>query len=167
MAVSDSVREAWLQNIRINDNLLAQLTQDMMSARSPGGGMTVAEHLAHTTGTTNYWASLLNDDGLRRTPRLFDLEGEGDDMEFIAYTDLELFRERMGETRRAVLEAAEAAPAGETGEAPHTSADALLIHMMAHDSHHRGQLLLALKTEGFDLPSEESLWLPWRNEPWP
>lgn len=163
MAISASVRELWHANDKVNHNLLQHLTQDMMLAQTPGGGMTVAEHLAEIAGTTEYWVEMLTGKSLPETPRLYEVEGDG----IVAYTDLELFRTGLPLSRAAVLEAAAAVPAGETGEAPHTSADALLLHMIVHDSHHRGQLLLALKTNGFDLPAEEAMWLPWRNEPWP
>lgn len=160
MAISQSVQDHWHANTKVNQNLLEHLTQEMMAAGTPGGGMTVAEHLAELAGTTEYWVSKLASDRLRETPRLYDVVGD----DIIAYTDLELFRERLPVSRAAVLEAAMAVPDGETGEAPHLSADALLLHMIVHDSHHRGQLLLALKTNGYPLPSEESMWLPWRNE---
>jgi uncharacterized damage-inducible protein DinB len=34
--------------------------------------------------------------------------------------------------------------------------------MTMHDAHHRGQILLALKSEGFPLPDENKLWSPLR-----
>ncbi len=163
MAISASVRELWQANSQVNHNLLQHLTQDMMLAQTPGGGKTVAEHLAELAGTTEYWVTMLTGEDLPATPRLYEIV----DDEMVAYTDLELFRKGLPLSREAVLQAAEAVPEGHTGDVPHTSADALLLHMIVHDSHHRGQLLLALKTNGFALPSEESMWLPWRNEPWP
>ncbi|MEM6431914.1 MAG: DinB family protein [Deinococcota bacterium] len=36
------------------------------------------------------------------------------------------------------------------------------MHMMVHDAHHRGQILLALKTSGHTLPDEGSFWMPWK-----
>lgn len=163
MAISKSVSDLWHANDQVNHNLLQHLRQDMMSAQTPGGGMTVAEHLAELAGTTEFWVSRLAGEHLRDTPRLYDVVND----EIIAYTDLELFRERLPISREAVFEAADAVPEGQTGEVPHLSADAVLQHMIVHDSHHRGQLLLALKTNGYPLPSEEAMWLPWRNEPWP
>jgi uncharacterized damage-inducible protein DinB len=158
MAVTQGVREAWRANNQVNTNLLAHLTQEMMSARTPGGGMTVAEHLAHMTGTIGYWIELLAAGQMRSVPRLYDII----DDEFIAYTDLELFRERMTPTREAALDVVAAVPEGETGDAPHPSAEAVLLHILVHDAHHRGQIMLALKTAGFDLPGEDDLWLAWR-----
>lgn len=163
MAITQGVREVWQANNQVNTNLLEHLTQEMMLAETPGGGMTVAEHLAHMTGTLGYWIELLGPGLMRSVPRLYDII----DDEFVAYTDLELFRERMAPTRDAALDAAAAVPEGKTGTAPHLSAEAVLLHMLVHDAHHRGQILLALKTSGFELPSEEALWLRWRNEPWP
>lgn len=70
----------------------------------------------------------------------------------------------MRETYEAVLGAAQAATqkgATAYGES-HDSPDAFLIHMMVHDAHHRGQILLALKTAGHPLPDEDAVWGPWR-----
>ena len=162
MALSASVRELWQVNNQINSNLLDHLTQEMMSAQTPGGGMTVAEHLAELAGTTAYWASKLSGQRIDITPRLYEIQGD----DVIAFTDLELFRSGLPQSRAAVLAAAEAVPEGKTGDVPHTSADAVMLHQIVHDSHHRGQLLLALKTNGFPLPSEEAMWFPLRNETW-
>jgi len=163
VAVSQSVLECWQANNQVNENLLQHLSQEMLDAQTPGGGMTVAGHLAEISGTVEYWVSHLAPGQLRKTTRLYRIT---EDDEFVPETDLEKFRAHFREGRDAALEAAQAVPAGETGDAPHLSADAVLLHMIVHDSHHRGQLLLALKVNGHSLPSEEAMWLPWRNE-WP
>ena len=58
MSVSSSVREAWEANTRVNGVLLAHLTPEMLEAQTPGGGYTVARHLAHIINTVQYWGSL-------------------------------------------------------------------------------------------------------------
>lgn len=93
---------------------------------------------------------------LAKLPNLY--EDNPDD--FIAETDLNRIREVTAQTAEAVLAAAETAQS--KGDLPHNSLDAYLIHMMVHDAHHRGQLLLALKTNGFPLPSEDLMWKPWK-----
>jgi uncharacterized damage-inducible protein DinB len=163
MAITQSVRDLWHANDQVNNNLLQHLTQEMMSARTPGGGMTVAEHLAEIAGAAEEWIRELGPQYMRETQPLYSIE----DGRFNAFTDLELFRERLPASRDALLEGAEAVPEGEKGGVPHRNADAVLLHMIVHDSHHRGQLLLALKTNGFGLPEEAAMWKPWRNEPWP
>ncbi len=161
MAISQSVLDCWQANDQVNANLLEHLSQEMMSAQTPGGGMTVAGHLAELAGTPEYWVSRLAQGKVRRTQRLYSITA---DDEFVPETDLEKYRAHFREGRDAALAAAQGVPDGETGEAPHLNADAVLLHMIVHDSHHRGQLLLALKVNGFPLPSEEAMWLPWRDE---
>ncbi len=162
MAISKAVLECWQANNQVNENLLEHLSQEMLDARTPGGGMTVAGHLAELAGTVEYWVDKLAPDQQRATPRLYSIVDEN----VVPESDLERYRAHFLAGRDAALEAAQSVPEGDTGEAPHLSADALLLHMIVHDSHHRGQLLLALKINGHPLPSEEAMWLPWRNE-WP
>lgn len=161
MAVSQAVQDLWQANNQVNENLIQHLSQEMLDAQTPGGGMSVAGHLAEISGTVEYWVSYLSP-GFKQANRLYSMVED----DFIPETNLERYRAHFREGRDAALEAAQAVPEGETGQAPHLSADALLLHMIVHDSHHRGQLLLALKVNGHPLPTEEAMWLPWRNE-WP
>ncbi|MDQ3461036.1 MAG: damage-inducible protein DinB, partial [Deinococcota bacterium] len=87
---------------------------------------------------------------------------EPDADDFVAETDPARIREVMAQTHQTALEAADVAEG--TGELPHSSVEASLIHMMVHDAHPRGQLLLALKTAGHALPDEDLMWGPWRGE---
>ena len=45
MSVSSSVKEAWEINSQINQSMLRHLTPEMLSAKTPGGGFSIAEHL--------------------------------------------------------------------------------------------------------------------------
>jgi uncharacterized damage-inducible protein DinB len=161
---TDSVQDAWNANLEVNLVLLEHLTPEMLEARTPGGGFSVAQHLAHLVGTTKYWGSRF-DVRLKALPRLFTVREElpEDDLEaFVPETDLTRIREVLTVTARAAQGASREAPTGDAGEPPHASADAFLLHMMVHDAHHRGQILLALKTAGYTLPDEDALWGPWR-----
>jgi uncharacterized damage-inducible protein DinB len=154
---SPSVREAWQVNTKVNKAVLDHLTPEMVHARTPGGGFTVAEHLLEIFHTPKYWG-LKFDAALEVIPNLYEQKGE----EYIAETDLSRIREVAKQTTDAVLKASQAVHS--KGNLPHTSVDAYLIHMMVHDAHHRGQLLLALKTNGFPLPGEDLMWGPWKDE---
>ncbi len=155
MAVSASVKEAWEVNSRVNGVLLEHLTPEMLNAQTPGGGYTVAQGLAHIFGTVQYWTHQFDEARVAALPDLDDLIEEEN-----AVFDLERITNVKEKTEAAALEAAEAAK-GE-GELPHSSLDAYLVHMMVHDAHHRGQILLALKTAGHPLPDENLMWGPWR-----
>ena len=160
--MANDVAEAWRANARVNRELLDHLTEEMLGAQTPGGGYSVAQHLAHMTGVMKSWGSRL-DEQLAGLPDLYsDYDAQEDT--FVAEKDLERIRGTMNETEGALLSAVQEKPDGEKGTLPHTSAGALLIHLMVHDAHHRGQVLLALKTSGYALPDEDRLWGPWRGE---
>ncbi len=156
--LSSSVRTAWEHSLAVNLALVDHLEPSMMPARTPGGGYTVAQHLAEMVGATKNWGARLGGETIAALPDLYDPEAEG----FVAEHDLARIRDVLERTTAAALEAAEAHPNGADGS-PHTDGNAFLIHMMVHEAHHRGQLLLALKTNGHPLPPEEPMWAPWRS----
>jgi uncharacterized damage-inducible protein DinB len=165
--MTGSVQTAWQANLKVNMALLEHLTPEMLDARTPGGGYSVAQHLAEIVGTTKNWGSRLDQARLGGLPNLYTLREDLDEEDieaFVAETDLARIREVLLETAAAAQEAAANSPEGFTGELPHSSPDAFLIHMMVHDAHHRGQVLLALKTSGYGLPDDDLMWVPWKEK---
>jgi uncharacterized damage-inducible protein DinB len=158
MAVTETVHTAWQVNLLVSLLLLEHLEEAMLGAVTPGGGYTVAQHLAHIVQTVKYWGCCVNET-LADLPDLYYDYNE-DTGAFQAVMDLEQIKTGMLET----LERAYALvnTAGTMGDAPYLTADAYLIHMMVHDAHHRGQILLALKTSGYPLPDENLFWMPWK-----
>lgn len=51
-------QDAWRANLKMNGVLLEHLTPEMLDARTPGGGYSVAQYLAHTTQVVTYWGWL-------------------------------------------------------------------------------------------------------------
>jgi uncharacterized damage-inducible protein DinB len=156
MLVTQNVREAWQANEKVNKLLLEHLTHDMLNAQTPGSGYSVARHIAHMTKTKVYFGIRL-DETLQQLPSLFTNEKE-----FIPETNLAQIKDVMRQTSQKILETAE--NADNKGDLPQTSVEGYLIHMMIHDGHHRGQILLALKTAGHSLPNEDLFWQPLNNE---
>jgi len=136
----------------------AQRRTGRQPVRSPGGGFTVAQHVAHMVAVTKFWGSLIDAERLEPLPDLADDDGDS----FVAEQDLGRIRAVLERTAAAARAASEAHPEG-ASESPHADADSYLVHMLVHDAHHRGQILLALKTSGHPLPDEEALWAPWRS----
>lgn len=157
MSISPIVRQAWQCNTRVNRIVLDHLTPAMLSAEMPGGDVTVAAQLAHITGTTKYWGMNFAP-SLAALPDLASEDGEQDSV----VTDLARIRIVVTDTASDVIDAAESAT--DKGTLPHADVEAYLIHMMVHDAHHRGQILLALKTAGHPMPDEDAMWGPWRGE---
>lgn len=166
MPLSPVVAQAWEADRRVTRALLDHLTPVMLDARTPGGGMTVAEHLAHVAGSTKHWGMELTPDPLGSVPDLAaedaDAAGRNPGDAPAVEHDLAVIRDVYADTTAAARATVEAAPDGARGALPHPSGEAYLIHMLVHAAHHRGQILLALKTNGFALPDEEALWAPWR-----
>jgi uncharacterized damage-inducible protein DinB len=154
------ISKAWAANNAVNNELLAYLTSPMLEAVTPGGGYTVAQHLAHMTECIKGWGMELEEGRLKDLPDLYSNYDPGTGM-FDAETDLDRIKSVMTQTRDAALATAEHATG--TGKLPHDSAGAFLLHMLVHEAHHRGQILIALKTAGHPLPNEEAMWLPWRS----
>lgn len=146
-------------NSRVNDVLCAHLTPEMMRAGTPGGGMTVAQHLAHVAGTTKYWLLQLDEGAASPLPVLYDDSRED---AFVAQEDPARAAQVLRGVWQAVLETATTAQG--TGQLSHPSAAQFVLHMLIHDAHHRGQILLALKASGFPLPGEDAMWGPLRGE---
>jgi uncharacterized damage-inducible protein DinB len=156
----NDVTLAWNANAAINDVLLHHLTPAMLGATTPGGGYTVAQHLAHMVECLKGWTSELEASAVKELPDLYSNYDPATGR-FDAEQNLERIQSVMKQTRDTVLTTA--LNAKDRGNLPHATVGKFLIHMMTHDAHHRGQILLALKTNGHALPDEESMWLPWRS----
>jgi DinB family len=98
---------------------------------------------------------MLNEEQANTLPNFFKEE-------LVPETNLAHIKDVFRQTSKVTLEIVE--NANDIKDFAYPSLDGYLIHLIAHDSHHRGQILLALKTAGKALPSEGALWGPWRVE---
>lgn len=152
--MDDTLRSAWRANARVNRVLLEHLDEAMLAAQTPGGGYTVAQHLAHLVGSLKYWTWRADRAMGEALPDL----GDPDADDFVAVADPDRTRAVMQQAAEAALAAAEQG----RGDQPHESAGMFLVHMLVHEAHHRGQILLALKGAGHPLPDEAAMWGPWK-----
>ena len=65
------IEDAWKANAAINDVLIAHLTPAILEAGTPGGGYTVAQHLAHMVECIKGWASEIDSSRLQNLPDLY------------------------------------------------------------------------------------------------
>ncbi len=144
---------------RVNDVLCSHLTPEMMDAQTPGGGMTVAQHLAHMAGSTKFWLAQLDGGAALPLPVLYD-ETQTD--AFVAQNDPARAAAVMREVWTTTLGVATAATT--TGNLPHPSPAQFVLHMLGHTAYHRGQIALALKVSGFPLPNANQIWGPMRGD---
>jgi uncharacterized damage-inducible protein DinB len=157
--IQSDMSHAWQTNHAVNQVLLAHLTSEMLLAGTPGGGYNVAQHLAHMVECSKGWGCELEPSQLAALPDLYS-NYDPETGNFDAEMDLERIKTVFEQTRTALFNTAQTASSN--GNLPHASPAQLLFHMAIHDAHHRGQILLALKTNGFPLPDDAALWLPLR-----
>ncbi len=158
MVISECVKEAWQINEGMNKVLLEYLTPEMLTVRTPSEGWSVAGYLAHLAASKKWWGTHLDEEQVGRLPDLYD-ETTG---KIISETNLALIKDVFEQTSRTILETVERADT--KGKLPYSSVDVYLIHQTVHDAHHRGQILLALRTAGYTPPDDDDFWGGWWTE---
>ncbi len=157
MAVSQLVKEAWQINDEMNKVLLEHLTPEMLTIQTPDKTWSVAGYLAHLAGSKKWWGTHVNKQEVDKLPDLFEKTGEN----YVAEKDSGRIKEVFEQTSKMLLETAERTDT--KGTLPYASIDLYLIHIIVHDAHHRGQILLALRSAGYTPPDEDTFWGGW----WP
>lgn len=157
MAVSEAVKEAWHINEGMNKILLEYLTPEMLEVQTPSKDWSVAGYLAHLAASKKWWGTHLDEERVSHLPSLFSKIDE----KFIASTDLPHIKGVFEQTSKMILEIAENAK--DKGKLPYPSIDIYLIQQMIHDGHHRGQILLALRSAGYTPLNDDDFWGGW----WP
>jgi uncharacterized damage-inducible protein DinB len=130
--------ETWEINNRINLYLLASIAEDHLADAPASKGRTVGEQFAHLHNVRLMWLKasmpeLL--DGVLKIDKGNDLTKE------LLSTALQQSASAISQLLQKGLETGKI-----KGFKPHPSA--FLGYMIAHDSHHRGQIVLALKQSG-------------------
>jgi uncharacterized damage-inducible protein DinB len=155
MVISESVKQAWQINEGMNKILLEHLTPEMLALRTPNNGWSVAGYLAHLAGSKKWWLTHLNEEAAGTLPDLYE-ETTG---KMIVETDLVKIKAVFAQTSNVILESAE--NASDKGKLPYPSLDVYLIQDMIHDGHHRGQILLSVRSAGHTPPADDDFWGGW------
>ena len=156
LVVNNPVKDAWLANNKVNTVFLEHLTPEMLSIQTPAGGYTIAQHLADMSNAAKYWLSKLENANIDAIGNLYDESAK----DFIAEMDLERIRQVFQETTKVILKELEDVDASKL---VHKSIESYMIHMLVHDAHHRGQILVTLKVAGYSIPEEDAVWMPWKS----
>lgn len=163
------LQESFRRNARVNTALLEALSPADLAFSDGSGGMTVGQHLAHLARFRVGWLSSLSPDFAGGVPHTA-LENGG--LQCDAETPNQLGEALRGGDAQA-MKAVEHARrenkpfADPWGEGSYASDPAhFLGHIVAHDSHHRGQVMGLLRRSGWDAARLEALeaamWGPWR-----
>lgn len=161
----DQVLLAFERNSRANAALLAGLV-DADLGFAAGGGWSIGKHLCHIATFRYGWlatASPHHADHLR--PLVMGMAADDFDPDSVSVL-------RLADTLRAGDAAALGAVEAALVEGRHFAAvyrshpTGLLVHILVHDAHHRGQVMSLLRQSGRSRGEmerlEEASWLPWR-----
>jgi uncharacterized damage-inducible protein DinB len=148
--VSDPLVETWQINARINIYLLEALPSSALSAAAASGGRTVGEALAHIHHVRLMWLKAAAPDllaGLDKVEKDGGISSSGLAKALNASTSAitELVTRSLGSGGKV------------KGFKPHVQA--FVGYLVSHESHHRGQLALALKQSGTPLDKKISFGL--------
>jgi uncharacterized damage-inducible protein DinB len=137
--MSDPLVEAWQINARINAYLLQALTPSALRAVAASGGRTVGEALAHLHNVRLMWLKAAAPDLLAGLDKI---EKGGNN------SAAELVKALNASTAAvtALVTRALASDGKVKGFKPHVHA--FVGYLVSHESHHRGQIALALKQSG-------------------
>lgn len=146
-ATLDAILLAWRTNQRINVRLLQQISPEgLRDTLSKRGGRSVARQFAHLH-TVRVWHLESRAKALAVGARKFETEDEPDAAELI---------ERLEDSAGRIEELFSRAAEGVKGiRLPRRGAVQFLAYLVAHESHHRGNILLTLKQCGHAMSQEE------------
>jgi uncharacterized damage-inducible protein DinB len=148
---TDPLVDTWQINARINLYLLEALPAAGLAAKAASGGRTVAEALAHVHNVRLMWLKAA-------APALLDGLSKLEKDEGLTAAALKSALAQSAKAVQQLIEASLAAGGKIKGFKPHVHA--FVGYLISHESHHRGQVALALKESGMPLDKKTAygLW---------
>jgi uncharacterized damage-inducible protein DinB len=151
MPTVDPLIETWQIHDRINAYLLVPVPAAALSVAAPSGGRTVAQTFAHIHNVRLMW---LKSAGVPATPVLKKLDAEAK----LTSAVLGKALRASGEAIALLVETSLGTGGRIKGFKPHVHA--FVGYLISHESHHRGQIAVALKANGMPLDKKTAygLW---------
>jgi uncharacterized damage-inducible protein DinB len=140
--MEDQLVESWLINDRINRYVLGAIAEGGLAAKSPAGGRSVGEQLAHLHNVRLMWLKSGAPDLLEGLEKIE--KPQAADARHLAAS-----LEASGQAIATLIGRSTAEAGRVKGFKPHVGA--FLGYLISHESHHRGQIALILKQAGMPL----------------
>ncbi len=146
----DTLLETWAIHERINIYLLEQVPEGSLLAKASSGGRSVAEAFAHMHNVRLMWLKAARPDLLTGLSKLEREQGFSVSLLIVALR-------ASGQAMATLMRDALSGDGRVKGFKPHAAA--FFGYLIAHEAHHRGQIVLALKQSGDALPQSVSFGL--------
>jgi uncharacterized damage-inducible protein DinB len=142
--------ETWLISSQMNELLLYGIKEESFTDRSLNKGRSVGEQFAHIQNVRLMWLKVA-------TPEIYDATQK---IEKDLIITKQLLLQRLDESNKAIVKLLEIGfAAGRIkGFKPHP--EAFVGYLIAHEAHHRGQIILNLKENGH-IPDKKILYGLW------
>jgi len=142
--------ETWEISHRMNEFLLSGIKEEHFNDKSLSKGRTVGEQFAHINNVRLMWVKVAAPELM---PSLQKIEKENPITKKILLDAFEKSTNAISEILKKGIETGKV-----KGFKPHP--EAFLGYMIAHEAHHRGQIILALKENGH-MPDQKILYGIW------
>ena len=136
--MSDPLVDTWCINARIDTYLLDALTPAALSLKAPSGGRSVGESFAHLHNVRLMWLKAAAPDLLSGLEKI--------EKEQVSVPVLRKALDASAAAVAALVERALASGGKVKGFKPHVHG--FVGYLVSHESHHRGQIVVALKAAG-------------------
>ena len=150
ITVLDSILLSWQYNQEINNKLLSSIQDEWLTDRAISRGRNVREQIAHIHNVRLMWLeakSISPEDGCKKINR----------EDVLSLTDL---NHQLRLSAKSMNRLFEKIGPGFKAKGKQVDITRFFTYLIAHESHHRGQIILHLKLCGHTLPKEMkfSMW---------
>lgn len=158
---------AFERNSRVNAALFAGIAPPDLDYAGGSGGWSIGKHLCHLASFRREWLGRLSPQHAERLTSIVGFADDSSDFWPLTSDPLEIATAFRDGDAAAVAAVEAALDEGRLFEASHRSDPTdLLVHIVVHDAHHRGQVMSLLRHSG-RTPEEmalldEASWPVWR-----
>jgi len=138
MNLKEDINHAWSMNNKVTLYLLENIEKEWLPAKINGQGRNIGEQFIHINNIRSFWINKVDE----KVDLKLDKKYASEKLELIRA--LNQSSQKMSNTLKHLFQKESI-----TGYKPHPTA--LFAQMVAHESHHRGQIMATISRNGFPI----------------